>query len=329
MFQKSEQEITRHWGSEKNPKVTVCCVTYNHEKFISSALEGIFKQKTRFPFEVIVRDDCSTDETPRLILEYERQYPNLLRPILEPENTFSKGIRPVPEAIKRANGEYIAFCDGDDFWRDEEKLQKQVEFLDQNQEFSICYGNAILVNSEEEKIADALFVNPKDYSKADLICGEAYIHFSAALIRNAIDLCPEEFKRIPAGDTSFWHLLGFIGKAKYLEEIEFGAYRVHDGGIWSGISLFEKTRNFIETRALLLKNVADNPEYVERIKRSISTFAGRSMYKSILNRDFQGFRSILKYSYQYPDVDFMTSVAKCARFLTDDVTRPIKGRFRE
>jgi glycosyltransferase involved in cell wall biosynthesis len=329
VLQKSEQEITRNWGIERSPKVSVCCVTYNHEKFISRALDGIFKQKTCFPFEVIVRDDCSTDASPQIILDYQRKYPNLLQPILEPENTFSKGIRPVPEAIRRANGNYIAFCDGDDFWRDEEKLQKQVDFLDQNQDFSVCYGNSTVIDSEEEKIADALFKKPRDYTQADLICGEAYIHFSTALIRNKIDLCPEKFQRIPAGDTSFWHLLGFIGKAKYLEEIEYGAYRVHDGGIWSGISLFQKTRNFVDTRALLLENVEGNPHYVDRIEKSISTFAGRSMYKSIRNNDMQSFRSIFKYGFQNPDVHFMPTLAKCVRLLAGDVTKPIKDYFRK
>ncbi len=327
-MQKSEQEVTRNWGSDKRPRVTVCCVTYNHEKYIASALDGIFKQKTRFPFEVIVRDDCSTDATQQIILEFKRRYPNLLKPILEPENTYSKGIRPAPEAIKRANGEYVAFCDGDDFWRDEEKLQKQVDFLDQNEDFSICYGNSTVIDSEGNEIAGALFRWPRDYTQADLICGEAYLHFSTALVRNTIDLCPEKFNRIPAGDTSFWHLLGFIGKAKYLEEIEYGAYRRHDGGIWSGISLIEKTRNFVKTRAMLLENVEDNRQYVERIERSISTFAGRSMYQSVQKGDWQSFRSIFNYGFHDPDINFMPALAKCARLLVSDVSGSIKARLQ-
>lgn len=121
----------------EHPKVSVVSVSYNHEAFIRETLDGIVAQKTDFPVEVIIADDASTDATPAIIRDYADRYPHLFRPILRSENV---GIfKNVSEALSAARGEYLAICEGDDYWTDPMKLSKQVAFLDQHPETSLCF----------------------------------------------------------------------------------------------------------------------------------------------------------------------------------------------
>lgn len=126
-----------------NPKVTVLCMAYNQEQFISKVLDGFIMQKTNFPFEVLVHDDASTDKTPEIIREYSKKYPDIIIPILSKENHYRAGRNIlIEEFYPRIRGKYVANCDGDDWWIDEYKLQKQVDFLDANPDFSICATGA-------------------------------------------------------------------------------------------------------------------------------------------------------------------------------------------
>nr|BAG11528.1 putative glycosyltransferase [Mycobacterium intracellulare] len=120
-----------------DPKVSVVSVSYNHEAFIRETLDGIVAQKTDFPVEVIIADDASTDATPAIIRDYADRYPHLFRPILRSENV---GIHAnVSAALSATRGEYLAICEGDDYWTDPMKLSKQVAFLDEHPEISVCF----------------------------------------------------------------------------------------------------------------------------------------------------------------------------------------------
>ena len=123
MIDRTEQDIKKSWGDDIDPVVSVCCTTFNHEKFICAAIDGFLMQETDFPFEIIIRDDCSTDKTVSIIESYAERFPNILKPIYEPENQYSKGVRPMPVALKHAVGQYVALCEGDDYWIDSSKLQ--------------------------------------------------------------------------------------------------------------------------------------------------------------------------------------------------------------
>ena len=103
--------------------VSVYCLAYNHEQYIRDALEGFVRQKTNFRYEVLVHDDASTDNTPAIIREYAQKYPDIIKPIFQTENQYSKGVKILPEIIHpKSSGRYIAFCEGDDYWCDENKL---------------------------------------------------------------------------------------------------------------------------------------------------------------------------------------------------------------
>ena len=106
--------------------VSICCLAYNHEKYIRKTLEGFVNQKTNFNYEILIHDDCSTDNTVNIVEEYRKKYPKLIKPIYQKENQHSKGIK-ISNVYQfpRAQGKYIAMCEGDDYWTDMNKLQKQ------------------------------------------------------------------------------------------------------------------------------------------------------------------------------------------------------------
>ena len=144
---RSENEIIQNWKKDvTKPVVSICCIAYNHEPYIEDALEGFLIQETDFPFEILIHDDASTDKTADIIHEYEARYPKLIKPIYQTKNQYSQGKKPSYFNFERAQGEYIAMCEGDDYWIDPLKLQKQVDFLKKNPEalaiiFSYEYFN--------------------------------------------------------------------------------------------------------------------------------------------------------------------------------------------
>ena len=143
----------QNWSSE-TPLVSISCITYNHEPYIAQTLDGFLMQKTNFPFEVLVHDDASTDRTADIIREYEQNFPKIVKPIYQKENQYSQGKRDISETwnFPRAKGKYIAMCEGDDYWIDENKLQMQVDFLENNPDYGMCYTNFNLVSEKSKNI---------------------------------------------------------------------------------------------------------------------------------------------------------------------------------
>ena len=121
--------------------VSIQCLTYNHALYIRQCLDGFVMQKTNFRFEAIVHDDASTDGTQDIIREYEKKYPDIIKPIYQKENQYSKGIPGFITNLvsSKCKGKYIAICEGDDYWIDPNKLQMQVDFLESHPEYSMCF----------------------------------------------------------------------------------------------------------------------------------------------------------------------------------------------
>ena len=128
---------------QDKPLVAIKCLVYNHEPYLRDCLEGFVMQQTNFPFVAIVHDDASTDGSAAIIREYEEKYPNIIKPIYETENQYSKHDgsvgRIVDAAIDDTGAKYVAMCEGDDYWTDPLKLQKQVDFMEANPEYGLCY----------------------------------------------------------------------------------------------------------------------------------------------------------------------------------------------
>lgn len=164
MISKTEQEIMQTWAKNNgiDPEVSVSCATYNHEKYIANALDSFLSQVTDFPFEIVVHDDASTDKTAKIIREYEEKYPNIVRPIYEKENQYSKFDGSLERIItEKQRGKYIAICEGDDYWCDNKKLQKQYNYLTTHSECSLCCHNTVIhdINGNE---AEKTFNDWKD-----------------------------------------------------------------------------------------------------------------------------------------------------------------------
>lgn len=126
----------------KKPIVSICCITYNHEKYIKQCIDGFLMQKTDFCFEIIIHDDASTDKTANIIRQYVKKSKRI-KPILRKTNIKSTGVAVFPFTIEKAEGKFIAFCEGDDYWTDPYKLQKQVNILNNNCDIDICSHSAI------------------------------------------------------------------------------------------------------------------------------------------------------------------------------------------
>lgn len=150
--------------------VSINCITYNHEKYLVQALESFLNQETNFKFEILIHDDASTDSTPDIIKYYEKKYPKIIKPIYQSDNQFSKGRKPWLYNLDRAKGQYIAECEGDDYWADSNKLQKQIDYLENNPGCTLTFHNAELINDQGDSLNRNLI--DKNLSKKVFDAGE-------------------------------------------------------------------------------------------------------------------------------------------------------------
>ena len=146
-------------------KVSIVCNVYNHENYLRKALESFVSQKTNFAYEVLIHDDASTDHSAEIIKEFEEKYPQIIKPIYQTENQWSKGIH-VTNVFQypRAEGEYIAFCEGDDYWIDDQKLQKQADYMDSHPDCAICFTNGLIEDMVDGSFRDFIPYNEQDRS---------------------------------------------------------------------------------------------------------------------------------------------------------------------
>lgn len=211
-------------------KISACIITYNHEDFIIECLEGAISQKVNFEYEIVIGEDLSSDSTRQICINYVEKYPNLIRFIRREKNLGMSGNW--IKTIKECEGEYIALCEGDDYWTDSYKLQRQVDFLEANPDYAICYHKVqVLKNGVLEKDNITKKV-PETTTIKDLAKGN-YIHTCSVVFRNNLfDELPGYFKKSPIGDY-FLHMLNArYGKIKFLDEF-MGVYRLHETSVWS------------------------------------------------------------------------------------------------
>jgi len=214
--------------------VSIRCCTYNHESYIRQCLEGFVMQKTSFHFEVIVHDDASTDRTADIIREYAEKYSDIIKPIFETENQYSKhdgSLRRIMDA--HMHGKYIAICEGDDYWIDPLKLQKQVNFLENNLEYVMCFHNAIEHWVDGQK-KDCCFSNivDREYSGLEIyknwIVPTASVVFRKSILESEQSDCFQNPHFIYY-DIIFFLLAASCGKIMGMKEV-MSVYRRHEGG---------------------------------------------------------------------------------------------------
>lgn len=267
-------------------KVSISCITYNHAPYIRQCLDGFLMQQCNFSFEVLIHDDASTDGTQDIIREYQEKYPDIIKPLLREENLYSKGERGFNARFNcsRAKGKYIAICEGDDYWTDPLKLQKQVDFLEQHKELSFCShninridgkGNVIKKGSEK---TENIFYN-------DLEVLHNYFPPLSILFRNKPLNYTSELLTAFNGDVVLITLLSKYGGAANLGFVG-GNYRIHDGGIYSKKSLIENTIKSILTRKKLLNYGALSQKQIKELKKNIVYRRNKALKYSIRNLKF-------------------------------------------
>ncbi len=232
--------------------VSVVCNAYNHGKYIRDTLEGFVMQKTSFPFEVLVHDDASTDNTADIIREYEAKYPDLIKPIYQTENQYSKGIRPgAAFQYPRAKGKYIAFCEGDDYWTDPLKLQKQYDALESHPEIDICAHKTRVIKAKNGKTVRYIAPSNKDtvLTIEDVIYGEGdYVCTNSLMFKPHVIHNPKEFRQQLMLDYTMQIQGSLNGGMLYLDDC-MSVYRYMTEGSWT-----RRVKTNPEKRVELYKN---------------------------------------------------------------------------
>lgn len=242
MINRTEQEIMHSWkNNSETPLVSICCATYNHEPYISDAIKGFLMQETDFPFEILIRDDCSTDRTAEIVKQYADQYPQLIKPVYEKENTYSKGVKPMPQLYKRAKGKYIALCEGDDYWTDKNKLQIQSDVLENNKELDLSFHKAMKVdmgNQEHLEIGDYLDNNGIISIEKVILKSKGQIPTASTVFNKKVveHIVAFQSQRpwLTAGDI-YVHFFGSKRGGAYFINKTMSVYRHRSEGSWTSM----------------------------------------------------------------------------------------------
>lgn len=247
--------------------VSICCLTYNHANYIRECIEGFLAQKTKFKYEILIHDDASTDITQDIIREYEKKYPDIIKPIYQKENQDSKGVAiSATLQFTRAKGKYIALCEGDDYWTDPLKLQKQVDFMEAHPDYTMCFhgieeidnkGNHInnyqpYTQNQESPLVDIVL-------NGGLFCPTVSLLLKKEILNDYPDFC----LKCHVGDYPLQIWCAVKGKVYYINEL-FGVYRKGDNGSWtkrfSKLKLKEKYAK-LETELNMLLSFDKLTEY--------------------------------------------------------------------
>ncbi len=252
---------------ENRPLLSVRLITYNHEKYIGSAIEGALMQKTDFPVEIVVGDDCSTDRTPGIIEQYRAKYPEIIRVLDRGVNLGAKVN--IIRTLRACAGKYIAHLDGDDYWTDPYKLQSQVEILETNPNIVSCFHN-MEVRFDDPASPSVLYCGKTDrqvFTRMDLAVRNL-VPASGNVFRNGlIPKHPDWFFQLPFGDWA-WHLLmAQHGDFFYLPKI-MGVYRRHEQGAWSSNNAEQGNTKIIQALDIMIENFRQDPEFHRRLVES-------------------------------------------------------------
>jgi len=223
-------------------KLSVAMITYNHERYIAQAIESVLAQNVTFDYEVVIGEDCSTDHTRAILMDYQRRYPDRIRLILRDRNVGA--MRNFAETIEACRGEYVALLEGDDYWRCTDKLQKQVDFLDGHPDYAICCGRAHTLYESDMPDCPAksdLYpdISAGRYTVDDIINGDFAPTATLVLRRHLIPPFPKWFFEMKMGDWPLLALTARSGSIQLMDEV-LAMYRVHAGGVWSSMAFFSR-----------------------------------------------------------------------------------------
>ena len=283
--------------------VSVCVQTFQHVGFIRQCLDGILMQKTNFDFEILLGDDFSTDGTREISIEYAEKHPEKIRLFLHKRiNNISINGSPSGRFnflynLFSVRGKYVAICEGDDFWTDPTKLQRQVDFLETNPSVAGCFHDATTVDGNGTVLKNVYFESPQTlYDQRDCITkyGGAYATCAIVFRSSVVKVLPDWFIN-SASDYTLDILITEIGKIAYLP-YTMSSYRIHSGGIWQGSNAIRNLEVLLIRYNALLSNRKFKNEFGEFLNQHISKF---SRTVSLSYRDKHEWAKELKYAWQF------------------------------
>ncbi len=287
------------------PLVSIQCLVYNHEPYLRQCLDGFVMQKTTFPFEAIVHDDASTDGSAAIIREYAEKYPDIIKPIYETENQYSKhdgSLRRIMDEAMHPDSKYIALCEGDDYWTDPKKLQCQVDFLERNVEYTMCFhrANTIFFDTGEENntFPGNVFRNiqNRDYASTELF--EIWtVPTASMLYRKECQFYPLKHRyKMLYGDIVRVLSCASLGKIRGLDKM-MSVYRIQPNGLTFGSG---SNYRFVMCSPEHYMFIKDNFPNVNKtvINRAISyRFWERVSYQSNFSLRMRDYKNSFKFDF--------------------------------
>jgi len=282
--------------------VSIICNTYNHEKYIKDALDGFIMQKTSFGFEVLIHDDASTDMTAKIIREYEKNHPQIIKPIFQTENQYSKSI-PISLTFNypRIKGKYIAICEGDDYWTDKYKLQKQFDAMELHPEIDMCAHAANVVDSDTKKIINKIAPSDSDtvFKPENVILGGgSFVSTNSLFFRKSLINTLPEFRKVLMLDYTLQIHGSLRGGMLYLKD-NMSNYRSLSTNSWTRTMNLnpEKYYKHIEKEIKMLEtlDLETNYMYTDTIYKKLKNvkieflYLKRFLHQKIRKNDFKIF----------------------------------------
>jgi glycosyltransferase involved in cell wall biosynthesis len=239
---REEQLVADDESRQQNPLVSVCMVTYNHENWIAAAIDGVLAQQTSFDFELLVGDDCSTDHTTKIVQEYARKYPTIIRPVFNKKNVgLSANFSTL---LNHCRGKFIAICEGDDFWTNPAKLERQVTFLEANPNYIICSHNSSRYYEADQRLEANMKYNVDFSYDQKRFLSEWLTQPLTCVFRNFFkDYTLLNRENIFCDPLFFYELLKH-GDGYFMSE-NMSTFRVHMGALSSGLSRRQWIMNHI------------------------------------------------------------------------------------
>ena len=276
------------------PLVSISCITFNHAPYLRECFDGFLMQQTDFKFEVVVHDDASTDGTREVIEEYTAKYPDIFVPMYQTENQYSKGVRGMMARFNfpRCRGKYIALCEGDDYWIDPLKLQKQVDFLEANESFSICWTKY----KELHQSGFNLVLKQPDWVKTIPSNSDFFIDLNTIFTPYCTYTLTCVFKKEAhelkyntmqhAKDNTIYALCLSKGNGMLLD-FYGGVYRLHEGGIYSGVSSFNQRYNsYLNLKEIVNTISACKNDNIQNIRNGLL----ENSFSLLAKKDFVKYR---------------------------------------
>lgn len=271
-----------------NVRVSIITLAYNHGSYIRQCLDGFIMQKTNFPFEVLIHDDASTDDTASIIREYQAKYPDIVKPIFQTENQYSKGVSIGKDFLyPRAQGDFIALCEGDDYWTDSLKLQKQFDWMEAHPECSLCFTNAV-IHWYDGSHPDELFaqVEERDYSGVELckkwLSPTASFFFRASILEEYISI-RSQYPEIIIGDSPLIITCANNGTIHGIPDV-CCVYGKHPNS-WTQYE--DATKTFLSARSWEAQRKAFGGDYREVMTNILTGQYLLAMYRGIKSHDYR------------------------------------------